>query len=114
MTHTPTQAEIEAAAKALCLARKPNHPSFADNKKWWDTFGGKPEYLRLARIALAAAAKAHQDPLGIGDAEDQIELRTASEIEGERLARKRATTSASPRVSQNSGQANACDQDEGA
>lgn len=55
---TVTDEMVDAAAKAMCLARKPNHPSIADNELWWDTFGSKDEYRRLARAALAATRQA--------------------------------------------------------
>ncbi len=52
----PTPAQIEAAAKAMCLARKPNHPSLED-ESYWKNHGSRQLYLDMARAALTAAAE---------------------------------------------------------
>jgi len=50
--------QVEAAARAMCLHRKPKHPSLDDPKvceRYWQTHGSRRLYLDLARVALEAA-----------------------------------------------------------
>jgi hypothetical protein len=59
MTSTPnsvvTDEMVEAAAKAMCIARRPSHPTCSDGELFWKRHGGKDLYRDIARIGLEAA-----------------------------------------------------------
>ena len=57
---------IEKVARAMCLSRKPNHPSLNDDDRWWKTHGSREAYLGLARAAIEAMREPTEAMLAAG------------------------------------------------